>query len=85
MVTTQSLSGKRIGFYKCKVASQGFLASGDAYNQKFDSIIANLRNKVKCVDDTCIRVDSIEKALFQACEWFDLCAKNCVTLNPKKI
>ena len=65
------------GCYRYKVSLQGFLASGDAYNQIFDSIIANFRNKVKCVDDTCMWADSIEKAFFEACDG--------VPLNPKTI
>ncbi|CAG2251287.1 unnamed protein product [Mytilus edulis] len=28
--------------------------------------------------------NSIEAAFFQACEWLDLCARNGITLNPKK-
>ncbi|XP_052760759.1 uncharacterized protein LOC128203366 [Mya arenaria] len=72
------------GRYRYKVAPQGFMASGDAYNQRFDAIIADFKNKVKCVDDTCMWENSIEAAFFQACEWFDLCARNGITLNPKK-
>ena len=72
------------GRYRYKVAPQGFLASGDAYNQRFDSIIAEFKNKVKCVDDTCMWTNSIKEAFFQTCEWLDLCARNGITLNPKK-
>ena len=59
------------------------MASGDAYN-RVDAIISDFKNKVKCVDDTCIWDDSIGAAFFQACVWFDLCARNGITLNPKK-
>lgn len=72
------------GRYRYKVAPQGFLASGDAYNQRFDAIISDFPNKVKCVDDTCMWAASIEAAFFQACEWLDLCARNGITLNPRK-
>ena len=72
------------GRYRYKVAPQGFLASGDAYNQRFDAIIADFKNKVKCVDDTCMWAESIEAAFFQACQWLDLCSRNGITLNPKK-
>ena len=72
------------GRYRYKVAPQGFLASGDAYNQRFDAIISYFKNKVKCVDDTCMWADTIEASFFQACEWLDICAKNGITLNPKK-
>ena len=40
------------GRYRYRVAPQGFLASGDAYNQRFDEIIADFPDNVKCVDDT---------------------------------
>ena len=60
------------------------MASGDAYNQRFDAIISDFKNKVKCVDDTCMWAISIETSFFQACEWLDLCARNGITLNPKK-
>ena len=72
------------GRYRYKVAPQGFMASGDAYNQRFDAIISDFKNKVKCVDDTCMWATSIETSFFQACEWLDLCARNWITLNPKK-
>ena len=72
------------GRYRYKVAPQGFLASGDAYNQRFDALISNFADKVKCVDDTCMWADSIESSFFQACNWLDLCAKSGITLNPSK-
>ena len=72
------------GRYRYKVAPQGFIASGDAYNLRFDSIISNFANKVKCVDDTCMWSNSVEASFFQACEWLDLCARNGITLNAKK-
>ena len=71
------------GRYRYKVAPQGFLASGDAYNQRFDQIIADFPNKVKCVDDTCMWASSIRESFFQTCRWLELCAKNGITLNPK--
>ena len=72
------------GRYRYKVAPQGFLASGDGYNQRFDAIIAEFPNNVKCVDDTCMWASNIEEAFFQTCRWLDICAKNGITLNPKK-
>ena len=72
------------GRYRYKVAPQGFLASGDAYNQRFDAIISHITNKVKCVDDTCLWADTLEASFFQTVEWLDLCARNGITLNPKK-
>ena len=65
--------------YRYKVAPQGFLASGDGYNQRFDAIIADFPDKVKCM-----LAASIEEAFFQTCRWLDLCTRNRITLNPKK-
>ncbi|XP_048759339.2 uncharacterized protein LOC125668944 [Ostrea edulis] len=70
------------GRYRYKVTPQGFLASGDAYTQRFDDIIADFQNKVKCVDEICMWANSSSK--FQACTWFDICVRNSITLNPKK-
>ena len=72
------------GRYRYKVAPQGFIASGDAYTQRFDAIIANFENKVKCVDDTCMWEANILKAFFQTCRWLDLCARHNITLKPSK-
>ena len=48
-----------------KVAPQGFMASGDAYNQRLDAILSNFNDQVKCVDDTCMWANSIEAAFFK--------------------
>ena len=66
------------------MAPQGFLASGDGYTQRFDSIIADFKNKVKCIDDTLMWEKGIEEAFFQNCQWLDLCGQNGITLHPKK-
>ena len=72
------------GRYRYKVAPQGFLASGDGYTQRFDELIADFDNKVKCVDDTCMWAYSVTDAFLQTCKWLDLCARNGITLNPRK-
>ena len=72
------------GRYRYKVAPQGFLASGDGYTQRFDAIISDFENKVKCVDDTLMWEKGVEEAFHQTCRWLDLCGKNGITLNPKK-
>ena len=72
------------GRYRYKVAPQGFIASGDGYTQRFDAIITDFPNKVKCVDDTLKWEFSIAESFFQACQWCDLLARNGVILNPLK-
>ena len=72
------------GRYRYKVAPQGFLASGDGYNHRFDELISDFQDKVKCVDDTCMWAKTIEAAFYQTCKWLDLCARNGITLHPGK-
>ena len=72
------------GRYRYCCAPQGYLASGDAYTRRFDEIIAHTTNKTKCVDDTLLWEDTIEKAFFQVCEFLTLCGENGITLNPEK-
>ena len=73
------------GRYRYRVAPQGFLASGDAYNQRFDEIISNFPDKVKCVDDTLMWTFSIKDAFFQLCRWCELTYRGGITLNPTKV
>ena len=42
------------GRYRYRVAPQGYVASGDAYNARYDEIIADIPRKTKCVDDAMI-------------------------------
>ena len=72
------------GRYRYCSAVQGFLASGDAYTRKFDEIIAHIQNKTKCVDDTLLWEEDLEKSFFQACNFLTLCGDNGITLNPTK-
>ena len=72
------------GRYRYCSALQGFLASGDAYTRRFDEIIAHIKNKTKCVDDTLLWEEDTEKAFFQACDFLSLCGENGITLNPSK-
>ena len=60
------------GRYRYRVAPQGFLASGDGYSLRFDAIISDFPDKVKCVDDTLKWSFSIEDSFFQLCRWCDL-------------
>ncbi|CAC5357528.1 unnamed protein product [Mytilus coruscus] len=60
-----------MGALQVQGCSTGIHGSGGAYNQRFDAIISNFNDKVKCVDDT-------------SCEWLDLLCSNGITLNQKK-
>ena len=72
------------GRYRYCVSPQGFLASGDGYNQRYDEVIAEVKEKVRCVDDTCLWTNSVSESFLQACKYLDICAKNGIVLNSKK-
>ena len=72
------------GRYRYCTTPQGYVASGDGYTRRFDEIVADFRDKTKCIDDTCMWADTIEECFFQACQWLDLCGRNGITLNPEK-
>ena len=72
------------GSYRYCSTHQGYIASGDGYTRRFDEIVADFPNKTKCIDDTCIRGDTIEECFVQACAWLDQCGRNGITLNPEK-
>ena len=59
--------------YRYKTASQGYIASGDAYTRRYDEIVADIPNKTKCVDDVLLWADSIEESFFQTAQWLDIC------------
>ena len=65
------------------VAPQGYIASGDAFTSRYDAITANVKNIVKCVDDSLLWATDIGKC-FKVCEYLDLCGKNGIILNPTK-
>merc|ERR1712062_18048 len=72
------------GRYLYRVAPQGFLASGDAYTDRFDKIIEDVPNKTKCVDDVLLWDKTIEESFFSTCKFLTLVSKNGVVLNPEK-
>ena len=72
------------GRYRYKTTPQGYLAAGDAYTERFDRIIADVKNKTKCVDDAILWSNSIQESFLQTCEFLTLCSKNGVVFNKKK-
>ena len=72
------------GRYRYMTAPQGYIASGDGYTCRYDSIISHLNNKTKCIDDALIWSPDIESAYRDAATWLTLCGQNGITLNPDK-
>ena len=72
------------GRYRYRSAPQGYIASGDAYTARYDALVAHIPRKTKCIDDVLLWSAHIEAAFHQVTEWLDMCAKNGITLNPRK-
>ena len=72
------------GRYRYRKAPQGFLASGDGYNERYDAIMTDIKAKVRCVDDTCTWADTVQDSFLDTCRLLNTCAENGITLNPSK-
>ena len=69
------------------VASQGCVASGDAYNARNDEIIVDIQRKTQCVDDAMIRDpdEDLEEHWWCTLDYLTLVGDNCVILTLKKL
>ena len=72
------------GKFRYKTCPQGFIASGDAYNARYNSIISDYKDKTKCIDDTLLWSDDLESCFFRTCEYLTLCSNAGVIFNKKK-
>jgi hypothetical protein len=72
------------GIYRYKTLPQGFMAAWDGYTRWYDEVVADIDKKTKCIDDTGMWEDNIEKAFHQTCIWMDRCGRNGITQNPEK-
>ena len=72
------------GRYRYCMSPQGHKASGDGYTHRFDDIVHDIQDKVKCIDDTLIWAETTEESFFRTCEFLDRCGRNGIILNPTK-
>ena len=72
------------GRYRYRKAPMGYLAAGDAYTERFDKIITDVKNKTKCVDDTVLWAQTIQESFHQTCSFLSLCSQNGIVFNQKK-
>ena len=72
------------GRYRYRTAPQGYIASGDGYTSRYDTIVSHILAKTKCIDDALLWSQDIAGAYAQAVEWLDICGRNGITLNPDK-
>ena len=75
-----------LGSLRYARAPQGALGSGDGYNQRWDIILMNFRDKERCVDDTVVwdDVSDVEGHWWRNIEFLELSGNNGSVLNPKK-
>ena len=72
------------GCYRYKRAPQGFHTSGVGYTKRMDDITDGVENLKKCIDDSCLYSETIEKCFWQTVKYIDLCARNGMVFNPDK-
>ena len=76
------------GKYYYKVMPQGFVASQDGYNSRYDEIIQDFENKERCVDDTILwdkfGDNSIENNFWRTCHYVSRCGKAGILFSEKK-
>ena len=76
------------GKYFYKVLPQGFLASQDGYNSRYDEIIQEVEDKERCVDDTILwdrfAESSISKHFERVCQYLTLCGRAGILFSEKK-
>ena len=72
------------GRYRYTRAPQGFVSSGDGYNQRFNSIISDFQQKERCVDDTIFYDSNLEDHWWQTISFLSKVGSAGIVLNPSK-
>ena len=72
------------GRYRYCVAPQGYMASGDGYTHRYDSIITDIPRKTKCVDDTALWDTSLKEHWWRMIDFLELVGRKGIILNPTK-
>ena len=72
------------GRYQYLRTPMGHCAAPDAYTKRFDDAIAGIERKYKCIDDTLLYDESVEKSFWHTYDFLEMCANSGVTLNPEK-
>ena len=72
------------GRYRYLRLPQGFMAAGDAYTRRYDEIIKDVNNKVKCVDDALLYEPSISENYKSTWNFLKLCQDYGISVNANK-
>ena len=59
------------GRYRYLRLPQGYVAAGDAYTRRYDEVIRDVKNKVKCIDDTLLYDNSIEESYHHTWQYLE--------------
>ena len=81
---TKSLFLALEGRFRYCVAPQGFVASGDAYNQRFGRVLDPMQRKIRCVDDVAMWDEDVEEHWWRVIKYLDLVGRNSIVLSPEK-
>ena len=72
------------GMFRYKRMPMGDHLSMDAYNYRFDKVTQGVENKKRCVDDSLLYSNSLEKAFYQAANYLHLMGSNGIIQCPEK-
>ena len=72
------------GRFRYMCAPQGFVASGDAYNQRYARLLDGTLRYTRCVDDVAMWDRDVEEHWWRVLTYLDMVAKNGIILSPEK-
>ena len=72
------------GLFRYRRAVQGYVSSGDGFNRRFDSVLAEFGRKERVVDDTLHYDEDLEAHWWRTIELLTLAGKSGIIFNPEK-
>ena len=72
------------GRYWYAGAPQGFLASGDGYNQRYGRLIEGMERQTRCVDDLAMWDEDMEAHWWRVLKYLDTIGRNGIIISAKK-
>ena len=72
------------GMYQYKRMPMGDHVSMDAYNYRYDKVTKGVADMKRCMDDSLLYSNTLEKIVHQAAEYLTLMGDNGILQNPEK-
>jgi hypothetical protein len=72
------------GRFRNLVAPQGFMASGDGYNQRYGRLVEDMPRTTRCVDDLALWDSDMEEHWWRTIRYLDRIARNGIIISPAK-